>query len=487
MVLVAMVATGAGGWILTGTGRDLRHRHVVVGGVPIEEVHPAGARAGEGHPGVAVAHGYAGSAKLMSPFADSLSTQGYVVVLLDFSGHGTNARPLPDGGANTDASTAALQHDLDVAVTHLRGLPDVDPARVMVVGHSVGAATATRYALTHPEVKATVAISLPDSSYLPPDRPARLLLLVGGAEFAGFRIAADRAAGNGAAGNGRPDRAAVVVPGVEHIGILYAPRTHREVVTWLDDSVGEPAHRRPIPAPVRRLCAAGLLMLAFLLALYPVAWLLLGGPPRWPPVARRIVAWPACGRIVVVAAGAALVATLVAPIAPTTRLPVALGGYLVGFTTTVGLAILAYHRWRGGISASAPDPAPSSAAAPPARPGRLRVAMAAPVLIAYAAATIAVPVHLGLTNAVPVSGRWWPLAVVWAGFAVLAYAGECVAGGNSVGVLTVSAVVVIAMTCVAVAGFAPGFLLLVVPLFRSCCCGRRSSARSCAVSRRRHG
>ena len=51
---------------------------------------------------------------------------------------------------------------------------------------------------------------------------------------------------------------------------------------------------------------------------------------------------------------------------------------------------------------------------------RARGAVAAPVLIGYAAVTIAVPVQLGLTHAVPVGARWWLLALVWLGFAVLA-------------------------------------------------------------------
>lgn len=129
-----------------------------------------------------------------------------------------------------------------------------------------------------------------------------------------------------------------------------------------------------------------------------------GGPPSWPRVAV-----PQLGRITAVAAAAAVVALLVAPIAPTIRLPPAIGGFVVGFTTPAGAAILAYEIWHGR-SFSAP--------APIVRPSGLRLAVATPVLIGYAAATIAVPLHLGLTNAIPVGARWWLLAVVWVGFAV---------------------------------------------------------------------
>jgi dienelactone hydrolase len=442
VALVAVIVAGAGIWLLAGAAPDLSRRHVVASGVPLDEVHPPGVPAGERRPGVVVAHGFAGSARLMAQFGDTLAAQGYVVVLLDFAGHGANTGRLPDGTASTDDSTTELQRDLDVALAHLRRLPDVDPSRVALVGHSMGATAVTEYAAAHPEVTTTVAISLPDSSDMPADRPARLLLLVGGLEFAGFRDAAQHAVEHGGSG-----RSAVVVPGVEHISILYAPRTHREVVTWLNDSFGRPVAARPMPSPIRRLTGAGLLLLALAVGLYPLARVLLGAEQSGRPR----VALPLIGRAVAVAAVAAGVGVLVAPIAPTIRLPLALGGFIVGFAMATGAVMLVYQRWRTVTATSAGS-------------GGLRLAVATPVLIGYAAVTIAVPLQLGLTNAVPVGARWWLLPVVWAGFAVLAYAAERVAEGNSFGVLAVSAVAVVALACAAVVGLTSGFLLLVVPL-----------------------
>jgi hypothetical protein len=54
--------------------------------------------------------------------------------------------------------------------------------------------------------------------------------------------------------------------------------------------------------------------------------------------------------------------------------------------------------------------------------------------------------------------------LLWAGFAVLAYAAERVTAGNSFGVLAVSAVAVVALTSAAVVGLTFGFVLLIVPL-----------------------
>lgn len=112
-----------------------------------------------------------------------------------------------------------------------------------------------------------------------------------------------------------------------------------------------------MPPPMRRLSAAGLLLLSLLVGLYPVARLMLGdGPPSWPRVAV-----PQIGRITAVAAVAAVVAMLVAPIAPTIRLSLALGGFVVGFTTTAGAAMLAYQRWRGGERSRLPLRSPGRA------------------------------------------------------------------------------------------------------------------------------
>ena len=440
LLLVVLVAAGAGVWLMAGAGGEADRRHVVVDGVPLDEVHPP-IVPGLRRPAVVIAHGFAGSALLMAQLGDSLAARGHVVVLLDFTGHGANRRHLPDSAASTGASTDALQRDLGTALSHLRGLPDVDPGRVALVGHSMGATAVTRYAVAHPEITATVAMSLPDASTVSPDRPQRLLLLVGGLEFPAFHAEAERAA-QGA------DRSMVVVPGVEHISILYAPRAHREIAVWLGDGSADPA----MPSPLRRVCGAAILLLSLLAGLYPLARLLFGeARGSWPRRLPRQV-----GYLAVLAAAATAVAALLAAVLPSQDLPLALGGYIVGFTATAGVGILGYLRWRGPIF-------PVSQTRTEAGP--LRLAVAAIVLIGYAAAAIAVPLHLGLTHALPVGDRWWLLPLVWAGFALFAYATERVAAGNSIGVLTVSAVAVIALTWAAVVGLTSSFLLLVVPLF----------------------
>jgi dienelactone hydrolase len=432
----ALVVAGAGVWLLAGAGGDARRAHVVVDRVPMDEVHPPGT----GHPGVVVAHGFAGSARLMAPFGDTLAARGYVVVLLDFTGHGANTRPLRLG----DPGDPALRRDLDVAVAHLRSLPDVDPERISLVGHSMGAGAVTRYAADHPEIDSTVAISLPDASAARPGAPARLLLLVGGLEFRGFRDAADRAGEPGT-----PGRHRTVIPGAEHVSILFSARAHRETADFLDGAATRPTSARAagdaaLPAPARRAGGAALVLIALAAGLVPLARVTLGGVTRaWPRPD-----WPLLGRVTAVAAVAAAVAAVIARFLPTGVVPLALGGYVAALTAGTGAVLIAYASRRRTPIGAAPK----------------RRALAAPALILYAAITIAVPLQFGLTHAVPTGPRWWSLAVVWAGFALLAYGADRAGAGHSLAVLAVSAVTVIALVAAAVLGLTSTFVLLVAPL-----------------------
>jgi hypothetical protein len=145
-----------------------------------------------------------------------------------------------------------------------------------------------------------------------------------------------------------------------------------------------------------------------------------------------------------VAIGAAAIAVLLAPRLPTNRLPIAIGGFIVGYTAVIGALLAAFGVRR-------------KRARPDGHGWRLVP------LIPYAVAAIALPADLGLTHAVPVGPRWWLVLVLWAGFAVLAYGTERATGGNTLGVLAVSAVVVVALTGAAVTGLTHGFVLLAVP------------------------
>ncbi|MEV4488509.1 alpha/beta fold hydrolase [Micromonospora coxensis] len=455
LTLPALLAVLLGAVGLVRADAGATTRQVTVGGVPLTEVR-AGPVEGR-RPGVVIAHGFAGSARLMRPLADTVARQGAVALLLDFAGHGANPARLPGAGRDAAETRAALARDLDVAVAHLRTLPDVDPARIILVGHSMGAGAVTRYAAGHPDIARTVAISLPDGDDLPDGRPEGLLLIVGGAEFPGFRDTAEATARRGDPGG----RRLVVVPGVEHISVLFAGRTHREVAAWVGGG-GAP------PWPVARAVSAGLLLLGAGLGFVPLVGLLLGRRPAPPrPV-------PPTSVVAAVAVGAGVG---VAALAPTARLPLAVGGYVTGFLLVTGGLLVAAARWwplpgpaaaLPGPAAALPGPAaalPGPAAAPVGPRRDVRAVVAGLLLTGYAVGAVAVPIHLGLTSALPVGARWWLLPLVAAGCLAFLTGAELVTGGRSLRYAAVGASAVLALTGAAVVGLAPGFVLLVVPLF----------------------
>jgi fermentation-respiration switch protein FrsA (DUF1100 family) len=108
-------------------------------------VPPAGA-AGRGprpprSPAVLVCNGNAGNRSLRAPLAAALARAGLAVLLFDYRGYAANpGRPTEDG----------LAADARAALAWLAARPDVDPARLVYFGESLGAAVALRLAVERP-------------------------------------------------------------------------------------------------------------------------------------------------------------------------------------------------------------------------------------------------------------------------------------------------------------------------------------------------
>jgi dienelactone hydrolase len=457
-VIFALAAGGVGAAGLVRAESRVITRTVAVDGVPMIEMSPP--RIAGRAPGVVVAHGRAASARLMRGFGDTLVARGYVVVLPDLTGHGANAARLTFG---TGGAPDVLQDDLDAAVRHLRSLPTVDPDRIGLIGHSMGAAAVTRYSLAHPDIRATVAISLRSVDGLPADaaRPRNLLLLVGAAEMRGFREAAlagvrladpsaglETTTGDPAAGTARR---AVSVAAVEHISILYSTRAHRESADWLDAALGRPVGGETRPRD--RLLPGALLLLAFVIGFVPLArWVLPAGAETVgdsgsPPVPPRY-AYPGL-------AAALAVGVLGAGLLPTTRLPLSVGGYAAGFFALVGVVLLAV-----GLLASAGGSPQRPAPVVPWR----RLGLAVVVLAGYTLAAVVVPTHLALTAAVPVGARWWLLPIVVACVALFLLGAQRLAAGSPWRLPVVLATTAVAILVATLAGLGPAFVVLVLPV-----------------------
>jgi dienelactone hydrolase len=463
---VLAVALGGVGALQLWRLDDLTTRSITVDGVPLLEV----ASTNPGDAGVVVAHGFAGSGRLMLGFADTLARRGYVVVLPDLSGHGANERRL--------STTDGVAFDIDVAVRYLRTTHALPLSRIALVGHSMGAGAVTSYAVAHAQITATVAISLGTADDVPHDPavPRNLLLVVGGGEMDRFRAAAAEALRRGypeartgqIMGDPRlgTARRESVVPATEHITVLFADQTHVETARWLDAAFGRP----PVPVEPRprdRLGPAGLVVLGFLIGIVPLSALLarwttprepdseppLGPvrPPRWS----FVVGGGLVGCCVAVAGAQYL---------PTDDLPLAVGGYAAGFFAVVGLVLLA--AWALDRPDGRRTTAPRLVSPGPVGPRLVgpRTATAALVLTGYAVTAIAVPTHLGFTNAVPTGDRWWLLVVLLGSVGMLLLGTELTAGRRWWARALILAATSAATLGAALLGTGPSFVVLVFPL-----------------------
>lgn len=222
LLFMALLLIALSWWGVVAARTGLIIRRLERNGVPMLYVAP---QRGE-IPGVLVAHGFAGSKQLMLGYAHVLAHAGYAVILSDFGGHGANASPL-----------RSLQHDLDVALAALLEQPEVDPARLALLGHSMGSGAVMSAGIDNVDrFAATVAIS-PTGAQVNRFAPRNLLLQAGSWEGS-FLANAERllvAAGgenkNLASGQAR---SLVIIPNAEHITILFRNASHQAARRWLD-------------------------------------------------------------------------------------------------------------------------------------------------------------------------------------------------------------------------------------------------------------
>lgn len=110
--------------------------------IPVADVAPA----------LVVMHGWGGNAAMMLPLAAPLHAAGYGLLLVDARCHGRS-----DG--DSFASLPRFAEDIEAALDWLAGQPEVDPGRLGVVGHSVGAGAALLAASRQPAVRAVVSLA----------------------------------------------------------------------------------------------------------------------------------------------------------------------------------------------------------------------------------------------------------------------------------------------------------------------------------------
>lgn len=245
-------------WGVVASRPGLVVRSLMDDQVPLLYLAPASDQA----PGVLVAHGFAGSKQLMLAYGHVFAHAGYAVMLWDFDGHGANPNSL---------QRFDLQQNLSVALEALLKQPEVDPARLALLGHSMGSGVVMTAGLTNPDrFAATIAIS-PTGADVSPQAPRNLQLQAGSWEGAFVRNAERLLAeaggpnANFAAGTARK---LIIVPHVEHITILFSDTSHQAARQWLDATFNHTHSSRYVD---RRMVWYGFHLLGWLLLLTVVA------------------------------------------------------------------------------------------------------------------------------------------------------------------------------------------------------------------------
>lgn len=103
-------------------------------------------------PAAALLHGWGGNASHLLPAAQALHRAGYAVLLPEARNHGRSSPA-------SHSSLPRFAQDLDAALDWLATQPGVDPARLVALGHSVGAAATLLVAARRPGLAAAVSVS----------------------------------------------------------------------------------------------------------------------------------------------------------------------------------------------------------------------------------------------------------------------------------------------------------------------------------------
>jgi pimeloyl-ACP methyl ester carboxylesterase len=287
-------------------------------------------------PVVVIAHGFAGSQQLMQPLALTLARNGYIAITFDFAGHGRNPEPMPGGLKDMNQSTQALLDEIGHIVAAAKASPGAN-GQIALIGHSMASELVVQFAMQHPEISATVALSLFGRD-VTADHPRDLLVVDGAWEVSMLKDAGFRIVGMAAGGPAQERvtygnfdigtaRRLVLAEGAEHIGVLYSRDALTQTVDWLN----EVFHRRSSGGFDRRGQWLGLLVLGLVVLALPGSRLL-------PVLSNKPLGAGAAWRILLpIALLPAILTPFILWKVPTDFLPILLGDYLVVHFALYGL------------------------------------------------------------------------------------------------------------------------------------------------------
>lgn len=112
-------------------------------------------------PGIVVCHGFTANKQAMQGFSIELVKCGFVVIAIDFRGHGQSGGNLAEERYLYGDERNKLIDDVYAAVQYLQSLPYVDNKSIGLIGHSMGGASVMGTAISYPEeINTTVTVGM---------------------------------------------------------------------------------------------------------------------------------------------------------------------------------------------------------------------------------------------------------------------------------------------------------------------------------------
>ena len=385
LAIIATLAIASSLWHLHATTIGLDIQPITIGDTPatIFRSNPPHAA-----PVIVIAHGFAGSQQLMQPFAVTFARAGYIAVTFDFRGHGRNPDPLAGSITEVSGATTTLANQTAEVAAFAKGLGD---GRIAILGHSMATDIVVRVAQEHPEIAATIAVSM-FSPAVTATTPRNLLVIAGDWEGM-LKTEALRAVGLATAPtppepattygdftNGSARRAAFS-PNAEHISVLYKQASMQEALSWLDATFG--TTRAPAPYLDARGPWIVLLLLGIVTLARPLSTLL---PQVVQLPAGASLGWRQLAPVLLVPA---IATPLLLRVLPTHFLPVLVADYLAVHFAVYGLITIGLLAWKVRHS-----PRPARTSVP-----RLIIAVIATTL--YAAGVLFWAIDSTFTSFVP--------------------------------------------------------------------------------------
>jgi dienelactone hydrolase len=299
-------------------------------------------------PAVVLVHGFMSDRQLMSILARRIAQNGYAVIAIDVSGHGSNRNPFPiDFGGGEP-----MQQDIRRAVEFMRSDPFVDGSRIVVMGHSMGAGMAIDYATRDPNLKGSVMIS-GGFRLAGPGRPKNALFIFAqrdpefisavskeiAAHLAGVpTIELGKTYGAFDQGNAVE---AIQVPGVDHVQIVSSKEAATTIVKWLDSTFGT-VRTAAINVDDPRTTMAGIASILFLIVLVALGRACGMIAPEWTNWTKEPGQWS--GLLIL---GAALVAAmpLIAMITPMSFVPLVVGDVQTSWLVAASVMTIGALAW----------------------------------------------------------------------------------------------------------------------------------------------